>query len=137
MGFATEWVSRHPITRVSVLSYLVLMSLNPLSRFLRPGIGEVSDILMMTAFFWPYPLTLALQKIAHPDRWPAWILGYALGLVLVFMTGAWMDRILAARVGRRWVVWSAGLLAWPVVLILFELGVFFVAAVVLGWPVGV
>jgi hypothetical protein len=137
MGFATEWVSRHPVTRLSVLSYLVLMSLNPISSFLRPAIGEISDLLMMTAFFWPYPLTLALQKIANPDTWPSWVLGYALGLGLVFMTGVWMDRILVARVGRRWVVWTAGLLAWPVVLILFELGVFFVTAVVLGWPVGV
>ena len=78
MGVASDWVSKHPVTRVSIVSYFVLMSLNPISRFLRPGIGELADLLMMTAFFWPYPLTLSLQKIMHPDHWPAWVLGWAL-----------------------------------------------------------
>ncbi len=62
MGVASDWLSKHPVTQVSVVSYLVLMSLNPISRFLRGGIGEAADVLMMTAFLWPYPLALSLQK---------------------------------------------------------------------------
>jgi hypothetical protein len=64
--------------------YLAFSSLAPLSRPLKPVIGEAADVLMMTAYLWPYPVLMALQTWpVFESLWPLFILA-GLGLVVAF-----------------------------------------------------
>jgi len=53
--------------------YLAFSSLALLSKPLKPLIGEFADVLMMTAYFWPYPIFMALQT------WPVFEVEKAVG----------------------------------------------------------
>jgi hypothetical protein len=90
---------------------------------------------MMTAFLWPYPLLLALRKLASPDSWGAFLAADLAGLALVGGFARFVDR----RWGAAWTRSRStlvGLFGWPLPLVAVELLAWGVAWA-LGWPVGV
>ena len=113
--------------------YLAFSSLAPLSRPLKPVIGEFADVLMMTAYFWPYPIFMALQTWpVFESLWPLFILA-GLGLVVAF----------AALLGKSfnafseptgWARLSAAVL-WYVPLFLSQ-AILMLVIWSLGYPVG-
>lgn len=125
---------RHRVLRVSVLSYLIFCVLAPLSEALPKSVfGEFVDILMMSAFVWPYPLLLSLQRLVSPDSWISFGAADVLGLVLVAGLGRAIDRRWGDRMSAPLAV-LAGLVAWPVLLAVVQL-VAIGLALALGWPV--
>ena len=126
----------HQVTCVSILSYLLFCSLNPISHVLPKRVfGEFPDILMMTAVLWPYPLLLALQRFVQPDSWFAWGGALFLGLTLIVWLAPIVERILGPRRNDPRFSIPVALIGWPLLLVLVELAVF-LAALMLGWPIG-
>lgn len=121
---------------VSVAACLGWCALAPLSHALPKSVfGELPDLLMMTAFLWPYPLLLALQRILPPDSWTAFLAADLAGLALV----GWFARFVDRRWGAAWTRSRStlvGLFSWPLPLVAVEL-LAWGAALALGWPVGV
>lgn len=120
---------------VSIAAYLLLCSLAPLSRALPKSVfGELVDVLMMSAFLWPYPLLLSFQRIVSPDSWVSFLAADVAGLVLVAGMGCAIDRRWGPRMSRL-KAGLVGLLGWPVLLGALQLAAI-ALALVLGWPVG-
>jgi hypothetical protein len=113
--------------------YLLFSSLAPLSGPLKPVIGEIADVMMMTAYLWPYPLLMALQNWPpFESLWPLVILA-GLGLVVAF--GAVLRQSFHAfSKPTGWGHVSAAVL-WYVPLILAQ-AIFVFVAWSLGYPVG-
>ena len=126
----------HQVTLISILTYLLFCSLNPISRVLPKQVfGEFPDILMMTAVLWPYPLLLALQRFIHLDSWIAWGGALLLGLILIVWLALILERILGPRRNDPRFSIPVALIGWPIFLVLVQLGVTLVA-LILSWPIG-
>ncbi len=129
-------IRSHPVTLISIVTYLLFCSLNPISHILPKQVfGEFPDLLMMTTFLWPYPLLLALQRFIHPDSWIAWGGALLLGLILIVWLALILERILGPRRNDPRFSIPVALIGWPILLVLVELAVF-LAALMLGWPIG-
>jgi hypothetical protein len=139
LDFAEPMVSpsfsrRHWLTIEMAACYLTFSSLLPLAQPLKPVIGEFADVLGITAFFWPYPVFLALQTWLAESLWLWFLLILAgLGLVMAFavllrwsfhafLEPTWWARLSAA------VLWYVPLLVSQAILMLIIWS--------LGYPIG-
>ncbi len=120
----------------ALAGYIPFCCLNPLAHLLSKDVfGEFLDVLMMSAFLWPYPLLLGLQRFVHPDSSWVWLAADLAGLALVFLAASGLDKLLCRRELGRSVRIALGLLCLPVVLGLLE-GTVVLIAFSMGWPVG-
>ena len=126
----------HRITLVAVVSYTLFCSLSFASQ-LPPMtvLGEFNDVLQMSAYAWPYPLLLAIQRIVSPDSMICFLLADLFGLALVLGSSLYLERLFGRRARNPWLALAAGLLVWPIVLGLLQ-GAVFLAASAADWPVG-
>ena len=76
-----SFLKRHWLSVEMVSCYLLFSFLPPVSRVIKPMIGDLADVLQIIGYFWPYPVLLTLQAWPTTQKlWPAIIL---VGLVLV------------------------------------------------------
>ncbi len=132
MTSRSSW-RRHWLTIEMAGLYLVFSSLAPLSRPLKPVIGESADVLMMTAYLWPYPGFMALQSWpVFESLWPLFILA-GLGLVVAF--AAWLGRSFRAFSEPTWRARLAAAVLWYVPLFLSQ-AILVLVMWSIGYPVG-
>lgn len=112
--------------------YLAFSALAPLSQPLKPVIGEVADVLMMTGYFWPYPAFMALQTWpAFESLWPFFILA-GLGLVVAF--AALLRKLFDAFSEPTWWARLSAAVLWYVPLF-FAQAILMLVIWSLGYPV--
>jgi len=113
--------------------YLAFSSLAPLSRPLKPVIGEFADVLMMTAYLWPYPVFMALQT------WPVfeslWPLVTLAGLALVAAFAALLRMSFRAFAEPTWRSRLSAAVLWYVPLFLAQ-AILVLVIWSLGYPLG-
>jgi len=113
--------------------YLAFSFLLPIGKALKPFLGEVADVLQIAAYFWPYPVLLALQSWpAAQGLWPMIIVAGLL-IVLGFATII-QKRFPVFSEPKRW--------AHVLALVLWYIPVFVAQGLVilviwsLGYPIG-
>ena len=115
------------------LGYVLFSSLAIVGRLAKPALGELADLLGMSAIVWPYPLMLALQTWISPGS--LFWLFFLGGLLLTVGSGFLLQRRFPVLSQRGWLAHASALVLWCVPLILLE--VIVVAAVfAMGYPVG-
>ena len=124
---------RHWLTLEMSGCYLAFSSLFLLARPLKPILGEFADIFQMTAYFWPYPIVLALQTWpVFESLWPLFILA-GLGLVVAF--AALLRKSFHAFFEPTWWGRLSAAVLWYVPLFLAQ-AILLLVIWSLGYPVG-
>lgn len=113
--------------------YSLFSSLAIVGRIARPVLGELADVLLMSAALWPYGLMLALQTWIPPGSWFGMF--FVGGLLLTILWGIVLQRRFPALSRSTWWSHACALVLWCVPLVLLEAVV--VGAVwAAGFPIG-
>ncbi len=129
---------RGPIVVVGIVIYALISLSMPMSIVLKSTLGEVTDVVMMLGYLWPYPLLLSLQSVL-----PAQGVGSLVAFGLVVLSGlaiVWsFTSYVQKRLGHdnwsdpRAYVWAPWL--WFLPLMALQAGVYGLAFLA-GLPVG-
>lgn len=113
--------------------YVAFSSLAIVGRVAEPLLGELADMLAMSAVLWPYPFMLALQTWIPPGT----LFGafFAGGLLVTVLWGGFLQRRFPVLSNRTSWSRTSALVVWCIPLVVLELAV--IAAVwVMGFPIG-
>ena len=127
--------TERPIVAVSTTSYLVFCFLGPLGILLKPLLGEIADVGMMSVFLWPYPLLLSLQQWIKPGSGLSGFAADVFGLFVVVVFSFYVQRYFGYARPSGWRVYAWSLWIWYPPLLLLQ-GIVLGIAYLSGFPVG-
>ena len=126
---------KNKILKFSISTYIIFCLLF-FVKYLRPILGELSDIFMMSIYLWPYPLALSLQKWINPDSYLNWMFLDFLGLLIVYLFAVIIGKILEKYFNfKDKVLLIIGSTIWYIPLFIIQIIVYWIA-ISYGRPYG-
>jgi len=135
MVLPTQLARKSPLVVAAASWYLLFCLLLPISALRGDEGPEILDVLMMRAYFWPYPLALSLQHWFSADSGFSILMLEVLGLALVLVCTAMVQRLFGPGNPKGWRLLAWSVWIWYPPLLLLQAVVWGVM-LALGYPVG-
>ena len=133
--FTRSYYKRHILATKMAALYLVFSSLFFIGRATKLILGEPADLLMMTAYLWPYPLILALQNWFPKPGIFLFAIVFLVGLFLVLGIGTYLEKFIQISSKPKWWVNFISVIAWYIPLLFVQILVVFIVWII-GYPIG-
>ena len=133
--FTRSYYKQHRLIIQMGVFYLLFSSLFFVGRAAKPILGELADLLSMTAYLWPYPLILALQNWFPQPGFFSLAIVYLIGLFLVLRLGSYLESTFPISSKPRWLVNLIPIFIWYTPLLFVQILVVFTVWI-MGYPIG-